>query len=286
MKRISSVRSLLATALFTLAASPVDARAQGVLVAPPGVFIDHRTRSGSLELYNPNQVPAEITISTIFGYPVSDSAGGLSLFTNEKPDSTSPSAAGWLQAYPRRLVLAPQTRQTIRLLGRPPANLADGEYWSRLVIAAKTAPNPADSLADTSSIKVGLSFEVRTIIGVWYRKGQVSTGITLRGSNARVAGDSIALRLNLARQGNAAFLGTMRASVIDASGKSVAAFDRQLAVYYTLDPVFTFPVGALQSGAYTVRVEISTDRSDFNAGVLQAPVVRAETPMRIGPGTR
>lgn len=272
---------LLAAGAF---AGPGRAVAQGVLVAPPGVFIDGRTRSGSLELYNPNQVPAEVTISTIFGYPVTDSLGQLSLFTRENPDSTMPSAAAWITAYPRRLVLPPNARQTVRLRGTPPASLPDGEYWSRLVIAAKTGPVPADSLADTAAIRVGLAFEVRTVIGVWYRKGPVSTSLQLRDMNVSVLADSIALRLSLAREGNAAFLGMLRATVADASGKPVATLERQVAVYYQLAPVYTIPVGTLAPGTYTVRAEISTDRSDFQSGVLSAPSVNAERTIRVPAG--
>ncbi len=254
--------------------------AQGVLIAPPGAFIDHRTRSGSLELYNPNLVPAEVTISTIFGYPVTDSTGQLSLFTREKPDSTMPSAAAWLHAYPRRLVLAPKTRQTVRLQGRPPASLKDGEYWSRLVIAAKTGPVP-DSLADTTTIRVGLSFEVRTVIGVWYRKGAVTTSAQIKDMTVATRADSVDMRLFLERTGNAAFLGMMRATVVDATGKQVGNLDRQVAVYYSLAPLFTIPVGTLAPGVYTVRAMISTDRSDFDAGVLQASPVSAERSFRV-----
>jgi hypothetical protein len=40
-------------ALLVALAAPASALAQGVLVAPHSVVIDHRTRSGSLSLYNP-----------------------------------------------------------------------------------------------------------------------------------------------------------------------------------------------------------------------------------------
>lgn len=284
-----SFRSLFRSLTVSLAltggalASPAMLAAQGVLVAPPGVFIDHRTRSGSLELYNPNRVPAEVTISTIFGYPVTDSLGQLSLFTLERPDSTVPSAADWILAYPRRLVLAPNARQTVRLQGRPPATLRDGEYWSRLVIAAKTGPSP-DSLADTAAIRVGLAFEVRTVIGVWYRKGPVTTAVELRDMGVSLRGDSVALRLVLHRQGTAAFLGMLRARVLDATGREVGQLERQMAVYYDLAPVVTIPVGTLRPGLYTVRAELSTDRNDFQSGVLQAPSIQAERTITVPAG--
>ena len=67
------------------------AQAQGVLVAPHAVIMDHRTRSGSLTLYNPGDDPVEITFSSFFGYPVSDSIGGFELRTVQQPGDSFPS---------------------------------------------------------------------------------------------------------------------------------------------------------------------------------------------------
>ena len=107
--------------ILLLTVLPVPALAQGVLVAPHAVFIDHRTRSGWVQLYNPGTDPVEVSIEALFGYPITDSAGHLELRTIEKPDSTVPSAVEWIQAFPRRAVIPAQTRQTVRLLITPPA---------------------------------------------------------------------------------------------------------------------------------------------------------------------
>src|SRR4029450_13037448 len=55
-----TVRRLLAL-VAVIAAFPRVAAAQGVLVAPHAIYLDHRTRSGSLTLYNPGADPVEIT---------------------------------------------------------------------------------------------------------------------------------------------------------------------------------------------------------------------------------
>src|SRR5438874_13827883 len=162
------------------------------MVAPHAVFIDHRLRSGSVLLYNPGTEPVEVTISTIFGYPVTDSTGAITLRTVDAPDSTVPSALAWIQAFPRRLTVAPRERQTVRLLARPPAGLADGEYWLRMVIAAQAGRVPISGVSDTTAIRVGLKLEVRTIIGVNYRKGPVTTAVALSNVRAQlVAGPLI-----------------------------------------------------------------------------------------------
>src|SRR3989441_7710342 len=52
---------------------------------------------------------------------------------------------------------------------------------------------------DTTAIQVGLTLEVRTIIGVNYRKGPVTTGVTLSQLRAQIAGDSLITRAQLER---------------------------------------------------------------------------------------
>src|SRR5258708_14930237 len=136
--------------------------AQGVMVAPHAVFIDHMQRSGSVLLYNPGTAPVDVTISTIFGYPTTDSTGGIKLDT--LPADSATSALAWIQAFPRRLTVAPKERQTVRLLARPPIGLADGEYWLRLIIAAQAGRVPITGVRDTKAMQVGLNLEVRTLI--------------------------------------------------------------------------------------------------------------------------
>ena len=42
--------------------------AQGVVIAPHAVFIDGRSRSGAVLLYNPNTEPVEVSISALTGF--------------------------------------------------------------------------------------------------------------------------------------------------------------------------------------------------------------------------
>jgi len=250
--------------------------AQGVMVAPHAVYIDHRVRSGSVLLYNPGTEPVEVTISTFFGYPATDSAGAIVLRTVASPDSTLPSAAAWMQAFPRRLTVAPLERQTVRLLARPPVNLADGEYWLRLVIAAKAGQVPITGVSDTSGIQVGLTLEVRTVIGVAYRKGAVSTGVTLSNVRAQLVGDTLVTWSRLARRGNAAYVGMVRGRLVDSVGAVRAAFNSPLGVYFTMEPRIATVVGKLPRGRYWLRYEVVAEREDFDDPrlVLPAPVAR------------
>jgi len=260
--------------------------AQGVMVAPHAVFIDHSQRSGSVLLYNPGTEPVEVTISTIFGYPTTDSSGNIKLSTVENPDSTVPSALAWIQAFPRRLTVAPRERQTVRLLARPPIGLVDGEYWLRLVIAAQAGRVPITGVADTTAIRVGLTLEVRTIIGVNYRKGSVTTRVSLSNLRARVVGDSVITRATIERHGNAAFIGMIRETLVDSTGavraqrlgdSLVTSYQSPIGVYFTMEPrlASAIPAPGLRRGRYWLRYEIVAEREDLDPKVvLKAPAVR------------
>jgi P pilus assembly chaperone PapD len=263
-----------ATALVLLAGLVRGAHAQGVVVAPHAVYLDHRTRSTALILYNPGADPAEVTISSFYGYPVTDSLGHFMLQVPDSVDASMPSATAWIEAFPRRMTIAPLQRQTVRLLARPPQGLADGEYWSRIVIAAKGGSVQVAS-ADSNGIQIGLSLEVRTIIPLIYRKGAQQTGVTLSGLRAEPVGDSVAVRLHLERQGTAAYIGTARGTLLSAKGASVSSFQQPVAVYYDAEPVFLLPRVGVPAGSYRLRVELASDRTDILPELLlRAPPVR------------
>jgi P pilus assembly chaperone PapD len=267
MRRLLSLLFLLACATAL--------HAQGVVVAPHAVYLDHRTRSASITLYNPGAEPTEVGIEFLFGYPVTDSVGD---FTLAEPDSVTaemPSAHRWIEAFPRRMTLGPLQRQTVRLLARPPANLPDGEYWARVVVVAKAGSVPVSG-ADSANISVGLNLEIRTRIPLTYRKGVLRSGIGVSQLDAhKTALDSLAIRMHLARRNTAAYVGTARGTLLDPSGKSVGSFMEPVAVYYDATPAFAIPVAGLPAGAYKLRVELSSDRPDITTDqLLKSATVR------------
>lgn len=250
-----------------LAVLASEAAAQGVVVAPHAVYLDHRTRSASVTLYNPGADPAEVTISSLYGYPVTDSLGHFTLFVPDSVEAAMPSATGWIEAFPRRMTLAPLQRQLVRLLARPPQGLPDGEYWSRIMISAKGGVVQVAG-ADSAAIQIGLSLEVRTIIPLIYRKGALGTGIGLSGLRASPVGDSLQVRVRLDRQGTAAYVGTAKGTLLTSTGATVATFQQPVAVYYDAEPVFTIPIAGKPAGSYRLRMELSGERTDIPTELL------------------
>jgi hypothetical protein len=153
--------------------------------------------------------------------------------------------------------------------------LADGEYWVRLMIAAKAGQVPIVGVSDTTAIQVGLTLEVRTIIGIAYRKGPVTTRVALSNVRAQLRGDTLITWSRLVRQGNAAFVGTVRGTVVDSTGATRASFATPLGVYFTMEPRIASIIGKLPKGRYWLRYEVVAEREDLDPSViLPAPAAR------------
>lgn len=281
MRRRRHIHLMIVAGLLLGAA----AKASSVLVAPHHIFIDHRVRSASVQLFNGGDQTEEVSIETVFGFPATDSLGRVYLYTApEDGDSEleERSAAGWIRAFPRRVTVRPGQRQTIRLLAQPPADLADGEYWTRVVVHAKGQHVPLAGIPDSADIQVGLDLEVRTVIALTYRKGELETSVRMSQVAPRIVGDTLYARPLLERDGEAAYIGVLRTEVVDSSGKVVREWEEHVAVYETLHRQLRYPVSDLPSGPYKVRITASTDRDDIKPPELlvAAPVSDSATVIR------
>ena len=193
-----------------------------------------------------------------------------------------PSAAEWVQAFPRRLTIASLERQTVRLLVTPPAGLPDGEYWARLIISARGGRLPIGGVEDTAAVRVRLNLVVNTNIGVAYRKGPVATGVALSNLRVRIRRDSVEVWSRLERRLTAAYVGTVRATLVDSTGKVRSTLSAPIAVYFVMEPRYALAVAGLAPGLYWLRYELVTDREDLDpAVVLQASAVRDSVELRL-----
>ena len=123
---------------------------------------------------------------------------------------------------------------------------------------------------------------MRTIIGINYRKGAVRTGVRVSGLRAQPAGDTLWVSTRLEREGNAAFIGSIRAILVDSAGAQRGEFTFPLGVYRVLEPRFAMPVGILPSGRYRLRVELASYREDLAPEVLlRVPAVRDSLEVRV-----
>jgi hypothetical protein len=269
----------LRTAAAALVLTLLSAReAAAVSVSPTALYIDSRTRTGVLTLHNPGTLPEEITIDFAYGYPQADSAGNIAVALTREPAAGEPSAMAWMRAFPRRLLLQPGQRQVVRVMVEPPAGLAEGEYWARVLVTSRGGQPPIEQ---TQGDQV-LQLEVQTtlVMAANYRNGDVRTGVRVTSAAARRAAAEVVVEVDLERTGNAAFLGSMRAELVDGRGNVVGTGFDDLAVYRTMRRRLTIPVPPAAAGALSVRVVINTERDDLPAGgALPAPPLTQQIPV-------
>lgn len=268
------MRSLLVAFCAIVLAAPA---ARAVSVTPTALYIDSRTRSGTLLLFNPGTLPEEITIDFAFGYPQVGANGKIAVSLTQEPAAGEPSALAWFRAFPRRLVLQPGQTQVVRVLVDAPAGLPDGEYWGRLVISSRGGQPPIETTQQGQQLQLNVNTSV--VIAANYRNGNVETGVQVKAATASREGDSVRVAVDLERTGNAAFLGRLRADLI-ADGKVVATAREDLAVYRAMPRTYSL---ALPRGAKTplqLRLYIEAVREDLPEGsVLPAKPVDVRVPI-------
>jgi hypothetical protein len=257
----SALRTLLLA--FGLATMGVQA-AHAVSVSPTALYIDSRTRTGMLTLHNPGTLAEEITIEFAFGYPQTDTAGNLTVPVTREPPAGEPSAMAWMRAFPRRLVLQPGQRQVVRVMVEPPADLPDGEYWARILVSSRGGQPPIEQTQ--GEVRLQLDVATTLVMAANFRKGAVGTGLEVAAETAGRTADGVTLQVDLRRTGNAAFLGRMRADLVNARGDVLGTAWDDLAVYREVRRRHVIPLPPGTEGPLFVQVTIDTEREDLPAG--------------------
>jgi fimbrial chaperone protein len=248
--------------------------AEAVTVTPTALYITHETRSATLTLRNPGDRPVEVTIGFAFGFPKNDSSGGVHVPLHDIAPEGEPSAAGWLRAFPRQIRLEPGERQVIRVLATPPANLAEGEYWARVLVTSRGGQPPIEQSVDGRTAR--LEMETVLVLPAAYRNGSVRTGVAVREASAEATPEGVRVELDLVREGDAAYLGRVVAEIVAPGGQIVARGEQNVAVYRELvrHVMIPWPDDYAGGDGYQVRYRLSTDRPDLPpAGPLRAPPV-------------
>jgi hypothetical protein len=68
-------------------------------------------------------------------------------------------------------------------------------------------------------VRMQLSLETTLATAVFFQKGDVKTGISISGADARRMGDSVQFTLDLKRENNSAFLGHVRVELVNAPAR-------------------------------------------------------------------
>ncbi|MCX6835914.1 MAG: hypothetical protein NTW07_12475, partial [candidate division Zixibacteria bacterium] len=181
----------------------------GVLVAPTVVFLSSNSRTGRMTLQNLDEKPQEVTVFFSFGLPTADSLGDVAVRLQDSAVTDPQSCLEWIKAFPRRLILPPNASQVVRFVANPPRELADGEYWARVVIKAQEAnPNIPKSTGD-DQITTRLNMVMQTAIMLKYRHGNVFCELKLEQASAKFADGQVEVLVDTKNIGNASYLGML-----------------------------------------------------------------------------
>jgi hypothetical protein len=141
-----------------------------------------------------------------------------------------------------------------------------------MIVTGQGASVPIES-SDTA-VRAGVSLVMRIITAVTYRKGDVRTGIVLRGLEAAVEGDSVVAWVSAAREGNGAYLGTVNFEILGQDREPIREWIIPIAVYYPMARRFALPLDSITAGPHVLRLTIEAHRPDLRADdVLSAPTV-------------
>jgi P pilus assembly chaperone PapD len=216
---------IAALALATVAAPALAAG--DLLVAPTRVVLDG-ARGTEVILNNVGAQPATYRISMELKRMTAK--GELEAVAPEAATLKEKSTLSMISYAPRRVVLAPNQPQAIRIGVRAPADLPDGEYRAHILFRA--IPDVAPATA-TSAPSQGLSISLIPIYGVTIpiiiRKGALKASAAISDAKMTRDANGPAFAFTLARSGDRSTYGRIR---VTKAGIAKPVFEaRGVAVY-------------------------------------------------------
>jgi len=171
-----SAQRLLLAATF-LAVTPVAAATGDLLIAPTRLVLEDG-RGGQVILNNIGDAPATYRIS--LQLERMNDQHGLDDIDEANATPTEKAALAMISYAPRRIVLAPNQPQAIRVGARFPDGLPDGEYRAHMLFRAVPDAKPQPI---ATQVRPGLSIAITPLYGiaipVIVRKGALTASVAI-----------------------------------------------------------------------------------------------------------
>lgn len=206
--------------------------AQGdLMVLPKRLVFNGTERSKEINLINTGKDSATYAISFIqYKMNIDGSFEEIS-----EPEENQNFADEFLRYYPRRVNLAPNEAQTIRVQTTRTNQLKPGEYRSHIYFRAvekETALGESDVIADEDAISINIKTVFGISIPVIIRNGESTTKLNLEDILLAKEGKKTQLSMAFNRTGNFSTYGDLSVEYIPEVGEGMAiASVRGLAVY-------------------------------------------------------
>jgi hypothetical protein len=214
----------MAVPLALLAPVPATAGVGDLLVAPTRIVLNG-SRGTEIVLSNIGDEVATYRISVELRRMKEDGALEDVPVANDKEKT----AQAMILYAPRRVTIAPNEPQTIRISARAPQGLPDGEYRAHLLFRAVPPPRPVTAPKEVK----GIAFELIPIYGVTIpvviRLGNLQAKVGIANVQLTEHGGKPAVALDLVRAGDRSVFGDVR--VFKAGIRDPIAIQRGVAVY-------------------------------------------------------
>lgn len=252
----------VAVAAFMIA-SPLSAAQAGggdLLVAPTRVVLDG-SRSTEVILNNIGSEPATYRISLELRRMTPE--GEIIEIPLENASDSENAALGMITYAPRKVVLAPNQPQSIRIGIRPPAGLPDGEYRVHMLFRAIPETVSVTAPVETNGVSIALTPIYGITIPIIVRQGKLQATAALSDVHVEKTAEGPVLTMNLSRTGDRSVYGQIR---IMKPGRSEPVMQfNGLAVYPEIaGRAIKIPLSpeALNALAGPIEVQFLEDRGD------------------------
>ncbi len=248
----------LLTGILIILAAQISA---SVLVAPTSVYLSEKDRTGRMTIQNPSDSPKEISVYFSYGIPESDSVGNVRIKLEDSTFTDPKSARDWLRVFPRKMILAPGATQVIRFVARPPKDLADGEYWARIVIRSEGSQATIPVVGEEENITTKLNMIMQTAIILKYRTGNLVAKLDVNETYVNKTDSTYEVFIDMENRGNVSYVGALRVRLLDSGKKIISESRLNLAVYKSLLRKLELPI-PLNNSKTPFQIEVSISNDD------------------------
>ena len=256
-----------ATAIVALAAATPVLAAGDLLVAPTRIILEGG-RGTEVILNNVGAETATYRVELVLRRM--DAEGKLQEVVPGTETDKERATQAMVSYAPRRVTLAPNQPQVIRIAARFPEGLGDGEYRAHLLFRGIPAATPVTVTQPRTGVSIALTPIYGVTIPVIVRKGALSASAALSDATIGGPGATKALAFTLTRSGDRSVYGRVR---VLAAGKSVYEA-RGLAIYAELARrSVVLPLTAEQAAAMTGPLTLQyLEDNDAGGLIAEAPV--------------
>lgn len=217
MKRQLLRLSGLSLLLFLLFSSNIVFAQGDLMIMPKRLVFDGSQRSQEINLANTGSDTAVYAISFV-NYKMTKNGNFEQI---EAPEEGQRFAEDFLRYFPRRVSLAPNEAQTIRVQLTRTGNLEQGEYRSHMYFRA--VEEQAALGEEKTEDSEGISINIKTVFGISIpiiiRHGDSTTQVQLSEIKLDTSGEFPGISLNINRSGNMSVYGNFSVIHISPKGK-------------------------------------------------------------------